>query len=94
MIQNQFEILNSKLTSIEALLLDFKHEPVKTKQAHQSIDDLDLLTPTETAQLLRISMPTLWRWEKKGELKCYGIGGKRFYKRNEIINHLNKSIKS
>ena len=30
------------------------------------------------------SSSTLWQWEKKGKLRSYGIGGKRFYKRSEL----------
>jgi len=60
----------------------------KQEQPKQATDETDLLTPKETAQLLRISIPTLWRYEKKGKVKCYGIGGKRYYKRNEIIESL------
>lgn len=87
-MSNPFEVINSRLTNIEALLLDIKHEPVSEKQPHQSTDETDLLTPKETAQLLRISLPTLHRWQKKGKLKCYGIAGTRYYKRSEVIESL------
>lgn len=63
-------------------------ESRRSEQPKQATDETDLLTPKETAQLLRISIPTLWRYEKKGKVKCYGIGGKRYYKRNEIIESL------
>jgi len=60
----------------------------KEEQPHQSTDETDLLTPKETADLLRISIPTLWRWQKKGKLKCYGIAGTRYYKRSEVVESL------
>lgn len=72
-MSNPFEVINSRLTNIEALLLDIKHEPVNEKQPHQPTDETDLLTPKETAEFLKISLPTLWRWQKKGKVKCYGI---------------------
>ena len=32
------------------------------------------------------SPSTLWHWEKAGKLQSYGIGGKRYYKREDIEN--------
>lgn len=44
----------------------------------------ELLTRTETAELLKINLTTLWSWSKKGKLKSYGIGNRIYYKRSEI----------
>ena len=33
-----------------------------------------------------MSASTLWKHERKGSLKSYAIGGKRYYKRSEIEN--------
>lgn len=63
-------------------------ESRKSEQPEKFTDETDLLTPKETAKLLKISIPTLWRWEQKGKVKCYGIGGKRYYKRNEVVESL------
>ena len=32
------------------------------------------------------SSSTLWHWEKAGKLQLHGIGGKRYYKREDIKN--------
>lgn len=63
-------------------------ESRRNEQTHHSTDETDLLTPKETADLLRISLPTLWRWQKKGKVKCYGIAGTRYYKRSEVVESL------
>jgi len=63
-------------------------ESRRIEQPKQETDKTDLLTPKEAVQLLRISIPTLWRWEKKGKVKCYGICGKRYYKRSELLESL------
>jgi len=85
-VSNPFALLNERLDRIEKLLTD---RPVQeVEPPHQPTDETDLLTPKETAELLRISIPTLWRWQKKGKVKCYGIGGKRYYKRSEIVESL------
>lgn len=48
----------------------------------------DLLTPKEACGLLRITSTTLWRYEKQGKIKVYGIGAKRYYKRSELMESL------
>jgi hypothetical protein len=63
-------------------------ESRRIPQPNQSTDETDLLTPKESAKLLRISIPTLWRWQKKGKVKCYGIAGSRYYKRSELLESL------
>lgn len=52
--------------------------------------DKDILTREETANLLSISLPTLWNWTKKGILNSYGIGGRIYYRKDEVMNSLIK----
>jgi hypothetical protein len=47
-----------------------------------------LLTRSETCELLKIDSSTLWNWTKKGKITCYGIGARRYYKRDEILKSL------
>lgn len=51
-------------------------------------DVKDILTREETAKLLSISLPTLWNWTKKNILTAYGIGGRVYYKKDEVIQAL------
>lgn len=48
----------------------------------------ELLTRSEVVELLKISLPTLSEWTKKGWLNSYRIGNSIRYKRSEIINSL------
>ena len=48
----------------------------------------ELLTRTETAQLLKINLSSVHNWTKKGLLKPYGISGKVYYKRSEVESAL------
>lgn len=48
----------------------------------------DLLTPKEASDLLRCSITTLWRYEKAGKVKSLSMGGKRYYKRSELMKSL------
>jgi excisionase family DNA binding protein len=54
-----------------------------------------LLTRKETADKLKISLPTLNDWSKRGMLKSYMIGGRVLYKDSEIDSslHLVKTVK-
>lgn len=55
-------------------------EPVK------DTEPLEEYIPKSHVRGKMLSASTLWKHEKKGNLKTYAIGGKRFYKRSEIEN--------
>ena len=48
------------------------------------------MTRTETADYLRINLSTLHYWTKNGYLNQYGIGNRRYYKKEDILNCLIK----
>lgn len=47
-----------------------------------------LLTRKETCDFLKIDSSTLWSWTNKGKIVCYGIGNRRYYKKEDLINSL------
>ena len=47
-----------------------------------------LLTREETAEMLKINLSTLNEWVKKGYLKVYSIGYRRYFKEEEVLNSL------
>lgn len=47
-----------------------------------------LLTRSEACDYLKVDSSTLWQWTRKGKLKAYGIGHRRYYKKQEIIESL------
>lgn len=47
-----------------------------------------ILTRKETAELLSISLPTLHSWTMSGKIKAYGIGGRVYYKLEEVEQSL------
>ncbi|WP_298156685.1 helix-turn-helix domain-containing protein [Flavobacterium sp.] len=57
----------------------------------QSGDSEKLLTREETADLLSISLVTLWDWTKKDLIPSYRIGTKIRYKKSEVLSSLQKS---
>jgi len=68
------------------------------KTTHQTVPESEsdfFLTRKETAEKLKISLPTLHDWSKRGLLKSYSIGGRILYKANEIESSLHavKTVK-
>ena len=47
-----------------------------------------LMTRDEAAKFLKITPSTLHRWTKNKRLKSYGIEGKVYYKKSEILSSL------
>lgn len=58
---------------------------IKISPSEKVADDpLDDFIPKHEVRGKLASSATLWKWEKAGKIKSYGIGGKRFYKRSEL----------
>lgn len=49
----------------------------------------DLISRTDTAKILNISLVKLWEITKNKQIPVYKIGGKVLYKRNEINDFIN-----
>ena len=80
---------------------DFKNEIVKDvttaligyAETLQNPDNSKLLSRQETADLLSVSLVTLWDWTKKDLVPAYRIGNKVRYKKSEILESLQKMNK-
>lgn len=49
------------------------------------------LSVTEVAQIYGCSVPTVWRWTKRGEIpSCRKIGGKSSWLASEILEHAHR----
>lgn len=72
----------SRLTQIDERLgkIMTVHPPKKGP------DPLSEYIPKSMVRGKILAASTLWKHEKKGNLKTYAIGGKRYYKRSEIEN--------
>lgn len=53
-------------------------------------EEAKLYTRKETANFLKISLPTLHDWTKNGIVKAYRIGNRVLYKYEEITGALNQ----
>jgi len=90
MVENSILLQNltpeqlSKLINegVKSQLDDFK-KALSNQQAND-----DLLTRSQTCDLLQINSSTLWHWTNKGKVTAYGIANRRYYKRAEILECL------
>jgi len=62
----------------------FKDHLATSKSQNQDT----LLTRIETAEMLSISLVTLWKWTKDDIIPAFRIGNKVRYKRKEVIEAL------
>ncbi len=75
-MNNPFEVIEARLSSIENLLLDLKHNP----QAVEPTDQPEqFLTIDEVATLLHLAKPTVYSKVSKNELPGVCKQGKRLY---------------
>ena len=87
MIKNQiiFDVLSKE--ELGDLIGKSLEEVIKNNPFNNSPDQ-ELLTREEACKLLKVDSSTLWRWTNKGKITAYGIGSKRFYKKEELLNSL------
>jgi hypothetical protein len=69
-------------TSVQSGIIELQKE-IQIKD-----NSYDLMTRDETCKFLKIDSSTLWAWTNNGKVKAYGIGARRYYKKNEILECL------
>jgi len=78
-MENPFTEIEKRLDSIQrqiAQLAEAKPEPPTSQERYLTID--------ETCELLSVTRPTLWSWNKKGVLESVRIGNLRRYRMSDI----------
>ncbi|MEO9954742.1 helix-turn-helix domain-containing protein [Nonlabens sp.] len=68
-----------------------RHFEFRLKEILERLDNNSkdkLLTREQTAEMLSISLGTLWSWTRKGILISYRIGNKVMYKQHEVYESL------
>mgnify|MGYP004004600877 CR=1 FL=1 len=82
-----FDVLSKQ--ELEDIIGKSLKEVIKNNSLTQPPDQ-ELLTREETCKLLKVDSSTLWRWTNKGKIIAYGIGSRRFYKKEELLESLIK----
>lgn len=54
------------------------------KEVPKTNDQQTFLTRSETAKRLKVSYPTLKDWTDRGYLKSYSLGGKIYYRSEQV----------
>ena len=80
-----FDVLSKE--ELEDLIGKSLEEAFKNNLSN-STPDQELLTREQACTLLKVDPSTLWRWTNKGTVTAYGIGSRRFYKKEELMNSL------
>lgn len=82
---NPFEVIETRLSNIETLLLDLKHQP----QTVEPTDHPDqFLTIQQAAELLSLTGPTLYSKVSKAELPVMKRGKRLYFSRIELLEYL------
>lgn len=89
--QRSIQLLNLSPEELKKeILTEIKVEIRSLESRLQQKGPEEYLTRAEVAELLKISLPTVSDWSKKGILKPYRLGKKVLFKLSEIDDALNK----
>lgn len=84
-MNNPFEVIEARLSSIENLILDLKHKPQKVEPTDQQEQ---LLTVQEAAEFLSLTVPTMYSKVSKGELPVMKRSKRLYFSRTELLEYL------
>ncbi len=71
---------NNDFQSIKVLIQKELERLIRSNNIHNK----EYLTRQEAAELLRVDLSTIHNWTKRNILTSYGIGGRVYYKKEEI----------
>jgi predicted DNA-binding transcriptional regulator AlpA len=87
-MNNPFETIDSRLSNIEALLLDIKHkESFSTPEADQ------FLNIQQASELLNLSVPTLYGYSQRREIPVNRRAGRLYFSRHDLIEWVKQGRK-
>ena len=84
-MNNPFEQIEARLSNIENLLLDIKHQPVKEKTSEPSDE---LLTVEQAAEFLSLATPTVYGLVQRGELPVMKRTKRLYFSKKELIEYM------
>lgn len=83
-MNNPFEVIETRLSSIENLILDLKHQPTKADENQCE----RLLTVQEAAEFLNLTVPTMYSKVSKGELPVMKRSKRLYFSSTELMDYL------
>jgi len=88
-MNNPFELIEARLSSIENLILDLK-QPTKAEPTEQPEQ---LLTVQEAAEFLNLTVPTIYSKVSKGELPVMKRSKRLYFSSTELLEYLKEGRK-
>ncbi|WP_162415604.1 helix-turn-helix domain-containing protein [Cyclobacterium roseum] len=89
-MNNPFEEIEARLSSIENLILDIKHKSQPVAPADQPEQ---LLSIQEASQFLNLKVPTIYSKVSKGELPVMKRSKRLYFSRAELLGYLKEGRK-
>lgn len=89
-MNNPFDVIDSRLSNIEGLLLDLKHQPLQAEKSKQ-LDEL--LTVQAAAEFLSLTVPTMYSKVSRGELPVMKRSKRLYFSRTELLEYLKEGRK-
>ena len=89
-MNNPFEVIDARLSNIENLLLDIKHQP---KKQGEQLDKDEILTVRDTANFLSLSVPTIYTLISQGVLPVMKRSKRCYFSKVDLINYLKQGRK-
>lgn len=89
---NPFELIEARLNNIEALLLDLKHAP--QNEVSGESESSVLLTVTDAAEFLHLSVPTIYGLISKGEIPVMKRSKRCYFTKADLLDYLKHGRKS
>lgn len=89
-MSNPFESIEARLSNIENLILDLKLPP--TTSVQDSYRE-NLLTVPEAAELLSLSVPTIYSKVSKGEIPFMKRSKRLYFSKQELISYIKQGRK-
>lgn len=84
---NPFELIEAKLSNIETLLLDIKHQSQDTQQPATVPQD-QLFTIQQAAAFLGLTVATMYTKVSKAELPVMKRGKRLYFSQTELTEYL------
>lgn len=84
-MNNPFEVIEARLSSIENLILDLKHQP---KKAESTEPTEQFFTVREAAEFLSLTVPTLYTKCSRNTIPFMKRGNRLYFSSTELMEYL------
>jgi len=88
-MNNPFEVIDARLSNIENLILDIKHQPKEVEQTETE----QLLNVQEAAQFLNLTVPTMYSKVSKNEIPFMKRSKRLYFSSTELMEYIKEGRK-